>query len=495
MKILSADQIRSADEYTIKHEPVSSVDLMERAALACANWIRENVSHNHSFKIFCGPGNNGGDGLAIARLLLESGLKAEVFIVRQPGKYSADFLENEKRLGRLAPDSIHDIESAKDFPVMEKSDCVVDALLGTGLSKPVAGLFADVIRHINASAMLVISIDIPSGLYADKPGEGHVIVQADHTLTFQAPKFTFLFSENDWYVGEFHVLAIGLDKKIIEAFPSTKYYVTADFLRTFLRPRNKFSHKGNYGHALLVSGSNGKMGAAVLAAKGCLRTGAGLVSVYVPQEGSEIIHVTCPEAMVKSGEIDFEKYSAIGIGPGTGTKIAARDLLNSILEGATIQLVLDADALNILSQDDALLTKVPENSVLTPHPGEFERLAGKANDDFERHELQLAFSRQHGVIVVLKGAHTCITTPDGISFFNSTGNPGMAKGGSGDVLTGMITSLLAQGYSPLQASLLGVFLHGLAGDIAAEKKGEDGMIARDIVNAIPHGWLSLRKTT
>ena len=494
MKILSASQIRSADAYTIQHEPVSSINLMERAAAACVEWISKNAEKNYSFKIFCGPGNNGGDGLAIARMLLNAGFETKVFIVRESDKYSADFLENEKRLSNYHPLAIQNIKSEKDFPVIGYDDCVIDALFGTGLSKPLTGIFSKLIESINSSDAEIISIDLPSGLYADQHSDGVAIIHANHTLSFQLPKLAFMFAENEKYVGDFHLLEIGLDREFIAEIPAANNYLSKYFLQTLLKPRKKFSHKGNYGHALLVAGSKGKMGAALLAAKGCLRTGVGLLTMHVPETGIDIMQISCPEAMVAIGEMDFNKYAAIGIGPGIGIEAGAKEILKKYFHFAKAPMVLDADALNIISEERELLKLIPANSILTPHPKEFERLAGKTENDFERHELQLFFSKNHKVYVVLKGAHTCITTPDGISYFNSTGNPGMAKCGSGDVLTGIITSLLAQGYSSLESALLGVYLHGLAGDIAADKKGMDGMITRDVVNGVGEAWKNLRKS-
>ncbi|MEO8088217.1 MAG: NAD(P)H-hydrate dehydratase, partial [Bacteroidota bacterium] len=308
----------------------------------------------------------------------------------------------------------------------------------------------------------------------------------------QLPKLAFMFAENEKYVGEFHLLDIGLDHQFISNSISSNLFLTKDFIQSFLKSRKKFSHKGNYGHALIVSGSKGKMGAAVLCVKACLRTGVGLLSAYIPESGNDIMQISCPEAMVATGEIDFEKYTSIGIGPGLGTDDDALGKLNQFLHNTKCPLVLDADALNIISLDKNLLNQVPVNSILTPHPKEFERLFGKSENDFERHQQQLSFSKFHKIFIVLKGAHTCVTTPEGISYFNSNGNPGMAKGGSGDVLTGIITSLLAQGYSSLESSLLGVYLHGMAGDIAADRKGMDGMIARDVVNGIAGAYKELR---
>lgn len=466
---------------------------MERAAAACIEWISQNLNQNYSFKIFCGPGNNGGDGLAIARMLLKAGFETKVFIVRESDKYSPDFLENEKRLKNSFPLIIHELKSESDLPVIDASDYVIDALFGTGLSKPLTGIFSKLIEIINSSDAEIISIDLPSGLYADQHSDGVAIIHANHTLCFQLPKLAFMFAENEKYVGQFHLLEIGLDREFIAEIPAVNNYLSKYFLQAFLKPRKKFSHKGIYGHALLVAGSKGKMGASVLAARACLRTGVGLLTMHVPEEGIDIMQISCPEAMVAIGEIDFNKYAALGIGPGLGTDEVAVSILTELLRSAKNPLVLDADALNIISVEKELVNQIPVNTILTPHPKEFERIAGKSKNDFDRHELQVSFSKNHKLFIVLKGAHSCITTPDGISYFNSTGNPGMAKGGSGDVLTGMITSLLAQGYSSLESALLGVYMHGLAGDIAAEKKGIDGMIARDVVNGIPVAWREMRK--
>jgi len=493
MKILSSEQIRSVDAYTIANEPISSIDLMERAATACAGWIKEHVPLKSAIRIFCGPGNNGGDGLAIGRMLLQSGYKCQVFIPRVTDKYSSDFLENERRLHDTFPDSIYEIKSENDFPLIGNNDVAVDALFGTGLSKPIDGLYAKMVNHLNKSGAEIIAIDSPSGLFADKVTESDSVIQAEHTLTFQSPKLSFMFPVNEKFVGEFHVLDIGLHKKFIEGIQSENSFLTKEIIQPFLKRRTKFSHKGTYGHALIVAGSKGKMGAAVLAVKAALRTGAGLVSAAIPSSGIDIMQISCPEAMVATGKIDFGNYSGVGIGPGLGTDDKAISTLEKFLKQSKKPLVLDADALNIISQNKKLLKKIPAGSILTPHPKEFERLAGKSKNDFERHALQISFSVKHKVYLVLKGAHTCISTPEGKSFFNSTGNPGMAKGGSGDVLTGMITSLLAQNYSPEEASLLGVYLHGLAGDLAAEKKGMDGMVAGDLVELIPEAWREIRE--
>jgi NAD(P)H-hydrate epimerase len=508
LKILTAKQIREADAYTIEHEPIASIDLMERAAENFFDWIMEKYEikkgRDIQFKVFCGLGNNGGDGLAVARKLFNKYLpKPEIYIVHYSDKYSEDFHKNETSIHKFLLKNVHQIKSKEDIYGILKDDLVIDALFGTGLSKPVTGLAADVINHINASGAAVISIDMPSGLFADvhTPAE-HAVVHATKTLTFQSPKLAFLFPENAETVGEWEVLDIGLDKKYIAKIPSTKTIITKELVQSFLKPRKKFSHKGDYGHALLIAGGYGKMGAAVMMTKACMRMGAGLTTVHVPKHGVPIIQTAAPEAMTQadfnekyfSDNIEPDNYSAVGIGPGIGTEeITQTALKHLLLYEKKVPLVLDADALNIISMNKEWLRLIPQNSILTPHPKEFERLTHKAENDFARHEMQIEFSKAHHVYVILKGAHTCITTPEGDAYFNATGNPGMAKGGSGDVLTGILTSLLAQRYSSLAASLLGVYMHGMAGDIAAEVLGIDGMIARDIINSIPKAWAKLRK--
>jgi len=354
-------------------------------------------------------------------------------------------------------------------------------------------LYANLIEYLNDSGAEIISIDSPSGLFADSPTESTTVIRAKHTLTFQAVKFAFMFSGNEKFVGDFHVLDIGLDNKFMSDISSDNYFLTKEIIQLFLKRRTKFSHKGIYGHALIIAGSKGKMGAAVLAVKAALRTGAGLVSAAIPSSGMDIMQISCPEAMVVAGKTEMENFTGIGIGPGMGTDEKSAAALEKILKQSKKPLVLDADALNIISKNKKLLKKIPIGSILTPHPKEFERLAEKSKNDFERNDLQISFSKKYKVYVILKGAHTCITTPEGKSYFNSTGNPGMAKGGSGDVLTGMITSIIAQGYSSEESALLGVYLHGLAGDLAAEKKGMDGMVAGDIIKSIPEAWMELRK--
>ncbi len=501
-KIFSTAQIRAADEYTIKHEPIASIDLMERAANKCFEKITQLFSTDRSFIVFCGPGNNGGDGLAIARLLHMASYKVKVFVIRYADKCSDDFLMNEQRLNDLNKILLHNINNIDDFPTISDQDIVIDAIFGTGLTKTVQGLAAECISSINKSNAFIIAIDLPSGLYADQHSDPSApIIKANLTLSFQFCKLAFLFPENEIFVGNWEILVIGLSSQFIEQEATNNYYLTESSIRNLIKPRKKISHKGTYGHAFLIAGSIGKIGAAVLAAKACLKSGVGLLTVQTPACGYDVLQTSAPEAMhiadsshkILQDIPQIEKYTAIGIGPGIDQHYSTQKVLEYLFEQSKNPLVLDADALNIISQHKSLLKKIPAYSILTPHPKEFERLTESVNNDFERHALQLNFSKKHKVYVVLKGAHTCITTPEGMSYFNSTGNPGMAKGGSGDVLTGIITALLAQGYNPLEAALIAVYIHGLSGDIAKEQKGEIGMTASDLIHYLPDAFMMLSK--
>lgn len=497
IKIFHAGQVRNADSYTIQNEPISSTDLMERAAQACTSRMMQNPDLAlHKATIICGPGNNGGDGLAIARLLKKEGLEVEAFIPAPHHKFSDDFRVN---LDRLSAEGVPVLEISELFGrPAGQSGFIIDALFGSGLSKAVTGEFADAIRWINASGMRVVSIDIPSGLYADKPSESGTqnIVKADITLSFQFPKLAFFLPENDEFIGDWEVLPIGLHSDFIESEKTHFNFITEDDIRAIIKPRKKFSHKGTYGHALLIAGSHGKMGASVLASRACLRSGTGLLTTHIPRCGFIVLQTSVPEAMVSTsaGENNcsdipgLDPYSGIGIGPGLGTSDEARNALRLLIQEAKLPLILDADAINILGQYRTWLSFLPAGSILTPHPGEFERLTEKARDSYHRLELLKEFCFKNNVFVVLKGAHSVTCTPHGNYYFNPTGNPGMATGGSGDVLTGIILSLLAQGYQQAEACILGVFLHGKAGDIAAVDKGFASLIAGDIVEYLPEAF-------
>ena len=520
MKILPVEKIREADAFTIENEPVDSIDLMERAASKVYDWFMKRCKTKEvSVKIFCGIGNNGGDGLALARMLFFTGIIPQVFIVRFSDKMSRDCEMNFNRLKEETETPMYDIFSEDDFPLINDEDIVVDAIFGSGLNRNIEGFAAELIKHLNDNNAIRIAIDIPSGLWeshqvSESPSHQvemqslrdtesqsqcqsqsqcpDFIFKADYTLSFQFPKLAFMFPENDAFVGRWEVLDIGLHKEFIDNVETLNFYTTEDMAIPILRKRTKFSHKGTYGHALLVAGSSGKTGAALLAAEACLRTGVGLLTAHLPKDALLPMQIYLPEAMTSIDKSethcteidDIIPYTAIGVGPGIGKNAETATLLKKIIQDATQPLVLDADALNIISENPTWLSFLPDNTILTPHPKEFERLFGKTNDSYERLELQRKMSVTHNIIIVLKGAHTAITFPNGTCFFNSTGNPGMATAGSGDVLTGMILSLLAQRYTPQEAALLGVYLHGKAGDDAANEIGENSMIARDMIKSL-----------
>jgi NAD(P)H-hydrate epimerase len=501
MKILPVEKIREADTYTIENEPVDSIDLMERAASKCYEWLQGRVDNHRRVLVFCGLGNNGGDGLAIARMMAGENMNIEVYVIRHADKCSGDFQINYDRLKDVAQLRIFDLKEGEVLPLIQPDDVVIDANFGSGLSKPVNGFPAQVIRHINSSEALVVAIDMPSGLFSDEHTDirAGAVIQADYTLTFQFPKLAFMFPENDSLVGEWEVLDIGLHADFINRLKTKNVYLTRRLVGALLKPRIKFAHKGHFGHALLIAGAYGKMGAAVLASKACLRSGVSLLHAHTPAKGCSIIQTAVPEAMVTidpdeecfSALPDLSPFTAIGIGPGIGFQVKTKNALKLLIQNTNVPLLLDADALTILGENKTWISFIPKNSVFTPHPKEFERLVGKAGDDFHRNRLQREFCVKYGVYMVLKGAHTCICGPDGLCHFNSTGNPGMATGGTGDVLTGLILGLLAQNYHPGDACLMGVYLHGLAGDLAAKKYGMDAMIAGDVISQLGKAFKSL----
>lgn len=503
MKIFKAKKVQQVDAYTIINEPITSVDLMERASKVMANWFMDRFSNNRPVKIFVGPGNNGGDGLAIARMLADKNYQVDVCILKLAEKLKGDPAINLQRLEEQGKVKIILIEDEAALPQIGENDIILDAIFGSGLTRSLDGLPAKVVAHINNSEAIVIAVDTPSGLFGEKNSMNNYtnIIKADHTLSLQFPSLSFMYAENAECVGQFEVLPIGLHPDIINELDTPYYYIEEDDIGKKLLPRKKFAHKGNFGHALLIAGSYGKIGAAVLASRACLRTGVGLLSVHLPRKRNKIMQTAVPEAMVItdeskhlfSGAPDIAPYNAVGVGPGIGTDKLTQKAFNELLEKAEQPMVIDADAINILSEHKEWIRKVPENTILTPHPKEFERLAGNFNDGYSRNVAQVEFAKKYKLYVVLKGAYTSIACPDGTCYFNSTGNPGMATAGSGDVLTGMILSLLAQGYTPKDAAIVGVYLHGLAGDIASEQIGEEALIASDIIENIGMAYKYLRK--
>jgi len=495
LKVLTAPQIKELDAYTIRHEPIPSIDLMERACRAFVTWFTEKFDSTKKIGIVCGTGNNGGDGLCIARVLNDRNYAVKVWIVRG-GSESNDFRTNQKRLPvKLKP---VDVTSTVPSEIFAGCDVLVDAVFGSGLSRALDGVYAETVTAMNNADVTRVAVDIPSGLFADKHAEG-VIVRAHHTVSFQLPKLAFFMPENYVYTGEWHLVKIGLHKDFIQSAVTPHHFTERRDIVSMLKPRSKFSNKGTFGKALLIAGSYGKMGASVIAAQAAMRSGLGLLTVHVPVCGYPIIQTAVPEAMASidlhehflTTIPNLEGFDVVGIGPGLGHEKETVKAFRSILEQATKPMVIDADALNILSANRELLAIIPENSVLTPHPKEFERLAGSWKDDFERLGKVQEFAARIKSVVVLKGAFTSIVSPDGNVYFNPTGNPGMATGGTGDLLTGILTGCLAQRYSSLEAALVGVFLHGLAGDLAVKTKSMEALVATDITEFLPQAFLSL----
>jgi len=494
MKLLSAKQTRDWDQYTILHEPITSIELMERAATKCVEWIKQHFPFpGNNFIVFCGKGNNGGDGLAIARMLIQQKRTVTVYILEPGHKGSDDFQANLSRLQASSKKEIHFIQNKTFFPAIPENSIVIDALFGSGLSRPLEGINAELVEHINQSGCKVISIDIPSGLFIDTSSLGNPVIKATHTLSIQTFKLSFLVAENSSYTGNIQIINIGLMPEFLSDISIQNELVDEEIIRSIYKPRNPYAHKGKFGHALLVAGSYGKMGAAVLAAKACLRSGVGLLTCHIPQCGYTVLQTAQPEAMVvvdsnsafiTNAYPGASDYNAIGIGPGIGTAAETRSAIRQLLKQYKRPVVIDADGLNCISMEKEILTCLPPCSILTPHPKEFERLFGECRNEYERIEKAVDNARSLNCIIVLKGHHTFIATPSGKGYFNNTGNAGMATGGSGDVLTGIITGLLAQNYEPVNAAVLGVYLHGTAGDFAAKKLSEEAMIASDIIEYI-----------
>jgi NAD(P)H-hydrate epimerase len=501
MEILSAAQIRAWDEFTMQHEPITSVELMERAATACISWLEQNGALEASFSVYCGKGNNGGDGLALARMLSALDCPVTVHILEFGHLGTADFQANLARLHQT-PVEICFIQGEENFHPIPKGNIVIDALFGTGLNRALEGMTADLVEHINRSGNEIIAIDIPSGLFTDSSSKGNIAIQAAYTLSFQCFKKAFLVAENEANIGEVHILDICLHKGYLQQVKAELEMVDAGIISSIFRPRKNFAHKGSFGHALLIVGSYGKIGAAVLSARACLRSGSGLLTCHVPACGYEIMQTSLPEAMILTDEEqkintafkgELSNYSVAGIGPGIGTDLRTKAFLRDLLDRYKKPMVLDADALNILATDTSLFPLLAPYSILTPHPKEFERLFGPAANDFARLELAREKAKLHQCVIVLKGHYTFIAMPGGKGYFNSTGNPGMAKGGSGDVLTGVLTALLSQGYSSGEATILGVYAHGLAGDLAAADFSQESMLPSDLTDHLGKVFLALDK--
>ncbi|MBX2947890.1 MAG: NAD(P)H-hydrate dehydratase [Crocinitomicaceae bacterium] len=506
MKILSATQLKIVDALTIERQHISSIDLMERVAKICAERICSQYTADLPVVVFCGMGNNGGDGLAIARLLSEQNRMVQVIVVRHTEHFSADAQVNFDRLPESLQATLITVRSENDAGQLhiKENTCVIDAMLGTGINKPVTGILETVIHKINSAPCTVISIDVPSGLMIDhSSGElPDACVQADLVLSLQLPKLAYLFPENKRIVPHFECVDIGLDQQALLEQPSPYYFAERQDIAALLVPRNKFSHKGTYGHALLLAGSSGTSGAAVIAAEACLRSGAGLLTVHSTKQTVDALSYRLPEAMTQTDEHDsfitfcddLSSYRAIGFGPGVGRASETQQLLKSVIQRFQGRLIIDADGLNILAENKTWLEFLPKDTILTPHPKEFERLAGPSDTHFDRLQKARAFATRYTCILILKDTYTHICMPDGSVVFNSTGNAGLAKGGSGDCLTGIILGLLTRGYPPPQAALTGTFIHGYTADLCAEMMSQESILITDVIRQLPCAFKQLEST-
>ncbi|MDR2474159.1 MAG: NAD(P)H-hydrate dehydratase [Tannerella sp.] len=527
-KIFETSKIKEIDGYTVENEPIESIDFVERAATVFVNeFCRKFTSHAGKIYVFAGPGNNGADALAIARLLADNGYNIFAYLINPDNSLSRECEINKRRFKESYNENFTEevkepgVEKKKFTPPkFEPQDIVIDGLFGSGLNRPLEGLYAAIVSKIINSKrdiVTVVSIDMPSGLFGEdnKANNPENVVYADYTFTFEYPKLSFLFPETGEYIGEWKELSIGVHPDAVNMTKTPYCIITEEDVSSLLVKRDKFSHKGDYGHALLIAGGQGKIGAAVLAAKACMRSGAGLLTAHIPSYAEAVLPIAVPEVMLsldysETNNISalpvnsrnqpsfLSKFSAIGIGPGIGTQPETVAMITQLFKDiremdSKPNLVIDADALNIIADDSQLLDSIPESTIITPHVKEFDRLAGSSETGYERLQKAREFAKQKRIFVILKGAYTAVCIPSGNVYFNMTGNPGMATAGSGDVLTGIILGLLAQdNYTVHKATAIGVHLHGLAGDLAAKALSQDGMKAGDIIDYLPMAFRQMQ---
>lgn len=500
MKIFSAKQLYEADQKTSETQKISSTELMERAGNQIFQWLNKQLKGGKMpVKIFCGIGNNGGDGLVVGRLMIENGYDVTIYIVNYSDKRSKDFLINYDLIKDVTKKWPTLLTEKDDFPTLSKDDVIIDAMFGIGINRPPKGWVKKLIIHINDSGAFVLSIDMPSGLYADKPlDDSKAVIKANHTLTFTSPKLSFFLPETAEYTSYFDVLDIGLDPEYLENENPIAQLIVRQNAQKLYRPRKKWDHKGSYGHTLIIAGSYGKMGAAVLATKAAFKIGAGMVTAFVPKCGYEILQTSISEAMaITDPGITFLEEivypfepDAIAVGMGIGTHKKTVAALKELFAHSKKPMVIDADALNCISENRELLENIPKNSIFTPHPGELERLIGNWENDYDKLAKAKKFAKKYKIVLVIKGANTT-TLFDNKMYINTTGNPGMATAGSGDALSGVIAGLISQGYESLIAAVFGVYLHGMAGDIAVENVGLEGLMASDIIDNLGLAYIAL----
>ena len=500
MKIFSKEQIYEGDLLTAKKQNISSTELMERAGTQIFNWIHQRMQGAQvPIHVFCGIGNNGGDGLVLARQLVNYGYNVHTYVVNCSDKRTQDFLINYDRIKQTTKKWPIMLNCKADFPPIGSDDIIVDAVFGIGLNRPPNDWVKSLFQHFKESKAFTLAVDLPSGLYADKvPKDENGVVWADYTLSFQSPKLVFFLPDTSKYTRQWEVLDIGIDLEFLQQTETEVELIGKNEMLPIYKPREKFSHKGTYGHGLLIGGSYGKIGAMLLSGRGMLASGAGLVTVYVPKCGYMPMQTALPEAMVIT-DIDDDiltaiKYdiepTAIGIGMGMGTNEKTHAAFQMFLKTNNLPLIIDADGINLLSKHEGDLGLIKPQTVFTPHPKELERLLGKWKDDFDKLKKAKAFSKKYKCILVIKGAHTITVFQDKL-YINSTGNPGLATGGTGDVLTGIITGLIGQGYEPLTASLFGVYLHGKSADIAVNDYSYQSLTASHIIDYLGQAYLDL----
>lgn len=494
MKIFTTEQLREIDRFTIESEPIASIDLMERAASAVAYEIMTRWLPNKRIVVFAGPGNNGGDALAVARMLIEQGYKLEVFLLNiiKNHDISSDCAINKEKLLTLPDVDFTEVTNFFTPPPLSKDDVVIDGLFGSGLKAPLTGGLKSLVRYINESRAYIVSIDVPSGLFGEwnLENDRQTIITANLTLAFQLPRLSFFFGENSEFIGEWKALDLELSDEAITKTPTDYYVVEKNDVKRVLKKRKPFSSKRDYGSALIVSGSYGMLGASILSSKAALRAGAGLVTVHAPRCAYSIVQTSVPEALFSPDSHDIiitditleHAFDSVAIGPGIGTNKYTIDALEKYLINAKKPCVLDADALNCIAERPSLLNSIPQMSIITPHSREFDRLFGEQLSGEQRLRTAIEKAAYYHIIIILKSHFTMIVRPDGKVYINNTGNAGMATAGSGDVLLGVIASLMAQGYKPEVSAVIGVYIHGHAGDMALNEQGSYGLIASDIIN-------------
>ena len=502
MKIFSREQLAQIDRQTILDEPISEIDLMERASKALAEWLTACYPVYTRVAVMAGAGNNGGDALAVARMMAEQNYPVTVFLPDLSRQRSEASRINLERLQDQSLVTIVELNDRIIFPSLDKFNLLLDGLYGCGLNRPLEGFVSRVIDWMNHSGVEIVSIDLPSGLFCDGNGSNFgFMVRATHTLTLEFPKLSMFFRENERFFGSWEIIPFGTSARAVKETMTNLYFTDEKFVASILKKRTIFSHKGSCGHGLLISGSRGKYGAAQLAAKGALRAGLGLLTVHMPESAGIMLQIALPEAMSildRNKEYitelpDLKKYTAIAAGPGIGVEAATRDVIRQLIEQTKVPLVLDADALNILAENPAWLKELGPNTILTPHPVEFDRLSGiVSRTEEDRFLMAEQFVNSYGVVLILKGAYTRLFFPDGTIFFNCTGNPGMATAGSGDVLTGILLGLLCQGYTPKEAALLGVFLHGRSADLRVQSTSQESLLASEIADYLGDAFASLK---